>query len=79
MEPTKVNKQLVIEERHDKEHKNEKEKLKNEYLKRLRLVLSTELCAKNIIQTLGSLAVPVHSCNFGVVNWRLGELRTLGI
>ena len=60
-------------------HKNEKEKLKKEYLKSLRLFLGTELCAKNIIQALGSLAVPEHRCNFGVVNWRQEELRTLDI
>jgi hypothetical protein len=40
-------------------HKNEKEKLKKEYLRSLRLVLDTELSAKNKIQATGSLAVPV--------------------
>jgi hypothetical protein len=34
-----------IEESHDMEHKNEKEKLKKEYLRRLRLVFGTELNA----------------------------------
>ena len=37
---------------------NEKEKLKKEYLRRLRLVSGTELNAKNKIQAIGSLAVP---------------------
>jgi hypothetical protein len=32
---------LGIEEGHDIEHKNEKERLKKEYLRRLRLVLGT--------------------------------------
>ena len=39
-----------IEERFDIQHKYEKEKLKKEYLRRLRLVLSTELSTKNKIQ-----------------------------
>jgi hypothetical protein len=50
---------LDIEESYDMQHKNEKEKLKKEYLMRLRLVLGTELSAKNKIQAIGSLAVPV--------------------
>ena len=40
----------------DIQHKNEKEKLKKEYLRILRLVLGTELSAKNKIQAIGSLA-----------------------
>ena len=43
---------LGIEESFDIQHKNEKEKLKKEYLRRLRLVLGTELSAKNKIQAL---------------------------
>jgi hypothetical protein len=39
LNPRKVYKYLVIKESHDIEHKNEKEKLKKEYLRRLRLVL----------------------------------------
>jgi hypothetical protein len=34
-------------------HKNEEEKLKKEYLRRLRLVLGTELSAKNKIKAIG--------------------------
>ena len=52
-------KYLGIEENFDIQHKNKKEKLKKEYLRRLRLVLGTELSAKNKIQAIGSLAVPV--------------------
>jgi hypothetical protein len=37
----------------DIQHKNEKEKLKKEYLRRLRLVLGTELSIKNKIQAIG--------------------------
>jgi len=39
---------LGIEESFDIQHKNEKENLKKEYLRRLRLVLGTELRAKKI-------------------------------
>ena len=40
-------KYLGIEESFDVQHENEKEKLKKEYLRRLTLVLGTELSAKN--------------------------------
>ena len=42
LDPRKVYKYLGIEKSFDIQHKNEKEKLKKEYLRRLRLVLSTE-------------------------------------
>ena len=51
--------------------------MKKEYLRRLRLVLGTELCAKNKIQATGSLAVPVLRLIFGIVNWHQDELQKL--
>ena len=57
--PRKAFKYLEIEEGFDIQHKNEKEKMKKEYLRRLRLVLGTLLSAKNKVQVIGSLAVPV--------------------
>jgi len=59
VDPRKAHKYLGIEESFDIQHKNEKEKLYEEYLRRLRLVLGTELGAKNKIQAIGSLAVSV--------------------
>jgi hypothetical protein len=52
-------KYLGIEKSYDIEHKNEKEKLNKEYLRRLRLVLGTELSAENKIHPIATLAVPV--------------------
>jgi hypothetical protein len=51
--------------------------LKKEYLKRLRLILGTELNAKNKIQSLVSLSVPILRYSFGIVNWNQEELRKL--
>ena len=44
---------------------------------RLRLVLGTELSAKNKIQVIGSLAVPVLRYSFGIVNCHQEELQKL--
>jgi hypothetical protein len=68
LDPRKAYKYLGIEENFDIQHKNEKEKVKKEYLRRLRLVLGTELSAKNKIQAIGSLVVAVLRFSFGIVN-----------
>jgi hypothetical protein len=73
----KAYKYLGIEESFDIQHNNEKEKLKKEYLRRLRLVLGTELSAKNKIQAIGSLAVPVLRYSIGTVNWHQEELQKI--
>ena len=64
LDPRKAYKYLGIEESFDIQHKNEKEALKKEYLRRLRLVLGTEFSAKNKIQAIGSLAVTVIRYSF---------------
>jgi hypothetical protein len=46
-------------------------------LRRLRLVLGTELSAKNKIQAIGLLAVPVLRYSFGIINWHQKELHNL--
>jgi hypothetical protein len=45
-EPIKAHKYLGVAENRNIEHKNEKEKFKKEYVRRLRLILNTELSAK---------------------------------
>jgi len=59
LDPRKTHKYVGIEESFNMQHKNEKEKLKKEYLRGLRLGLSRELSAKNKIQAIASLAVQV--------------------
>jgi len=71
LDPRKAYKYLGIEESCDIQHKNEKEKLKKEYLRRSRLVLGTELSAKIKIQAIGSLAVPVLRYSFGIYYYLL--------
>jgi hypothetical protein len=68
MEPIKAYKYLGVAENHNIELKNEKVKLK-EYVRRLRLILSTELSARNKMQATGSLTVPVLRYSFGIINW----------
>jgi hypothetical protein len=75
LEPMKAYTYLGAAENHNIEHKNEKEKLKKEYVRRLRLILSTELSAKNKMQASESLAVPVLRYSFGIINWHQEEIQ----
>ena len=77
MDPRIAYKYLSIEEIYDIKHKNEKEELKKEYLRRLILGLGKGLSANKKIQAIGSLAVPVHRYNFEIINWRQEELPKL--
>jgi len=76
LDPRKTYKYVGIEESFDIQQKNEKEKLKKECLRRLRLVLGRELSSKKKIQAVGSLAVQVLGYSFGIVNWHHEELQT---
>jgi methionine aminopeptidase len=69
LEPMKACKYLGVAENHNIEHKIEKEKLKKEYVRRLRLILSTEMEARYKMQATGSLVVPVLRYSFGINNW----------
>ena len=77
MDPRKACKYLGIEETQDIQHKNEKEKLEKEHLRRLGLVLGTELSTNNKIQATESLVVSVLRYSFGIVNWHKEELKKL--
>jgi hypothetical protein len=77
LDPRKAHRYLGREDSFDIQHKNETEKLKKEYLRRLRLGFGTELSAKNNIQAIRSLAVPVLRYSFGTVNCHQEELQKL--
>jgi hypothetical protein len=47
-----------------------KEKLKEEYTRTLRMILKSEVNAKNKITVIGALAVPILRRSFGIINWR---------
>ena len=55
-----------------------KERLKKEYSSRLRIILKSELKAKNKITANGALTIPVLRYSFGIINWRLDKKRLRG-
>jgi energy-coupling factor transporter transmembrane protein EcfT len=52
-----------------------KERLRKKQARRLRMILKSDLNAKNKITAIGALAVPLLRSSFGIINWRLEEIR----
>lgn len=70
-------KYLGVDESLGPNHEGTKEKVKKEYYHRLRKILRTQLNAKNKLTAIGSLALPVIQYSFGIINWRVEEIRQL--
>jgi hypothetical protein len=70
-------KYLGIEESEGIQHQKMKERLKQEYRRRLRMILKSELNARNKITAIGAIAVPVLRYSFGIINWRLEEIKQI--
>jgi D-serine dehydratase len=77
LEQGKTYKYLGIEESEGIQHQQMKDRLKKEYNRRLRMVLKSELNARNKITATGALAVPVLRYSFGIINWRLEEIMLM--
>ena len=52
-----------------------KERLKQEYNRRLRMILKSELNVGNKITAIGALEVTVLRYFFGIINWRIEEIK----
>ena len=55
-----------------------KEKIRKEYYRGVRAVLQSELNAKNKLEAINTLAIPVISYSFNVVNWNLEGIKRIG-
>ena len=54
-----------------------KEKIRKECYRRLIAILHTELNAKNKLEAINTLAIPVVTYSFNVINWNLEEIRRM--
>jgi len=77
LEQGKTYKYLGIEESEGIQHQQMKERLKQEYSRRLRMILKFELNARNKITAIGALAVPGLRYSFGIINWRTEEIKQI--
>jgi predicted neutral ceramidase superfamily lipid hydrolase len=67
----------IQEENEGIQHQQMKDRLKQEYNRRLRMVLKSELNARNKITAVGALAVLLLRYTFGVINWTLEEIKQI--
>ena len=56
-----------------------REKVKKEYIKRVKQICKTELTPKNKITAINQLAVPVVSYGFGIIDWPQKEIDKLDV
>jgi len=77
LEEGKTYKYLGIEESEGIQHQKMKERLKQDYNRRLRMTLKSELKARKKITANGALAVPVLRYSFGIINWRTEEIKKI--
>ena len=77
LEQGKMYKYLGIEESEAIQHQQMKERLKQEYSRRLRMILKCELNGRNKITTIGALAVPLLRYSFGVINCRTEVIKKI--
>jgi len=77
LEQGKTYKYLGIEESEGIQHQQMKERLKQEYNRRLRMILKSELNARNKITATGALALPVLRYSFATINWRIEDIKKL--
>ena len=54
-----------------------KVKIKKEYKWWIKLVLNSELNARNRIAAINILSVPVVIYSYGIINWKLNEIQDL--
>ncbi|KAF2902350.1 hypothetical protein ILUMI_03841 [Ignelater luminosus] len=54
-----------------------KDRLRREYIRRVRKVLKSELNSRNKMLAIGDVAVPVLQYSFGIINWKIKELEII--
>jgi hypothetical protein len=69
LEQGKTYRYLGIEESEGIQHQQMKDRLNQEYNKRLRMILNSDLNARNKFTAIGALTVPVLRYRFGIINW----------
>ena len=72
-------KYLGIEENAGIEHKAMRDKVTNQYFKRVKAICKTELTPKNKIQAINQLAIPVITYGFGIIDWPQFQINQIDV
>ena len=70
-------KYLGVNEGDGIQHATMKEKIRREYYRRVRMVLKSELNAANRFEAINTLAIPVVTYSFNIINWKLSDIKRL--
>ena len=70
-------KYLGMEEGEGVQHHKMKVNIRKEYKRRIKLVLKSELNARNKIAAINTLAVPAMLYSYGIIDWKLDEIQNL--
>ena len=77
LEQENTYKYLGVDEGDGIQHAKMKEKVRKEYYRRVRMVLKTELNAANRFEAINTLAIPVVTYSFNIINWKMSEIKRL--
>ena len=70
-------KYLGVNEGSGIKHAMMKEKLRKEFIRRVRIIMKTELNSKNRIKAINTIAVPVISYSFNIIKWNSNEIKRI--
>ena len=72
-------KYLGILQESDVKHREMKEKIRNEYLRRVKLLAKSKLYARNLFPAINAWAVSVIRYSAGILDWRETELKAMDV
>ena len=75
LEPDECYKYLWVTERHGIQHSSMRETIRKESFHRVRSILRSESNKRNRIDAINSLALPVVTYSFTIINWSLTEIK----
>ena len=70
-------KYLRVNEGDGIQHAKMKAKITKEYFRRIRMVTKSELNAINRMEAINTVATPVVTYSFNIVDWKMEEIRKL--
>ena len=77
LEQEETYKYLGVDESNGIQHPKMREKIRKEYYRRVRLVLKSELNSANKMTAINTLAVPVVTYSFNIIQWPQLEIKNL--
>ena len=79
LEQEELYKYLGVNESDGIQHSQMKEKLRKECYRRVRAILKTELNSANRIEAINTLAIPVVTYSFNIINWTISDIKKIDV